>query len=465
MNNKLTVLYVEDDHDVIASMSEILEDLFDEVVIATNGQEALSLYEIYHIDLIITDINMPHMNGIEFIRHIREENNNIPILLVTAQNENEYLMESIKLKVDGYILKPINVFNFIEDIEKIIQNIKIKKELAQSEKILEEYKDAIDSSSIISKADTKGNITFVNDSFCEISGYTKEELIGNNHNIVRDPETPKSVFKILWETIQNKKNWSGILKNKKKNGEPYYVKTLISPIVDDNNEIIEYIGIRQDITELELYKENIEKQLSLATQEIINTQKEVVFTMGAIGETRSKETGLHVKRVAEYSYLFAKLYGLSEKESSLLRQASPMHDIGKVGIPDAILNKPGKLTAEEFKIMKTHSILGYEMLKHSEKSILKTAATVAYEHHEKWDGSGYPRGLKEDDIHIFGRITAVADVFDALGHSRVYKKAWDLESIYELFRKERGKHFDPQLIDIFFNNLDQFLAIKKELSD
>jgi response regulator RpfG family c-di-GMP phosphodiesterase len=187
--------------------------------------------------------------------------------------------------------------------------------------------------------------------------------------------------------------------------------------------------------------------------------------MGAIGETRSKETGLHVKRVAEYSYLLGKFWGLSEEDASLLKQASPMHDIGKVGIADDILNKPAKLTFEEFEIMKTHAEIGYEMLKHSKRPILKASSMVAISHHEKWDGSGYPKGLKGERIPIFGRITAIADVFDALGHDRCYKKAWPLENILELFRNEKGKHFDPSLVDLFFENLDEFLEIRDSMQD
>ncbi len=199
--------------------------------------------------------------------------------------------------------------------------------------------------------------------------------------------------------------------------------------------------------------------------EIEETQKEVVFTMGAIGESRSKETGNHVKRVAEYSSLLALYYGLSEKDAEMLRQASPMHDIGKIAIPDAILNKAGRLDEEERKIMDKHVIYGYDMLKYSTRPLLKTASIVALEHHEKWDGTGYPNGLKEEEIHIFGRITAVADVFDALGSDRVYKKAWNDEEIFELFRNEKGKHFDPTLIDIFFDNLEKFLAIRDTFKD
>lgn len=182
--------------------------------------------------------------------------------------------------------------------------------------------------------------------------------------------------------------------------------------------------------------------------------------MGAIGETRSKETGDHVKRVAEYSKLLALKCGISLKEAEEIKMASPMHDIGKVGIPDNILNKPGKLTDDEFEIMKTHAELGYEMLKSSHQPLLKTASIISMQHHEKWDGSGYPKGLEGENIHLYGRITAIADVFDALGHDRVYKKAWPLERILDLFKEGRGKHFDPNLIDLFLNNLDDFLKIK-----
>lgn len=187
--------------------------------------------------------------------------------------------------------------------------------------------------------------------------------------------------------------------------------------------------------------------------------------MGEIGETRSKETGNHVKRVAEYSKLLAELSGLSAKEADILFTASPMHDIGKVGIPDAILNKPGRLDDQEWKIMKTHSVIGYNILKNSKREVLKAAAIVAREHHEKWDGSGYPRGLKENEIHIYGRITAIADVFDALGSDRCYKKAWEDEKIFQLLLDEKGKHFDPTLVELFMNNVEEFKKIRDKYKD
>ncbi|MDF1874846.1 HD domain-containing protein [Sulfurimonas sp. SAG-AH-194-I05] len=200
-------------------------------------------------------------------------------------------------------------------------------------------------------------------------------------------------------------------------------------------------------------------------QEIEDTQREVVFTMGAVGESRSKETGNHVKRVAEYSKLLALAYGLPKEEAELLKQASPMHDIGKVAIPDSVLNKPGRFNAKERKIMDTHAELGYKMTNQSERPILKAASIVSHEHHERWDGKGYPRQLSGEDIHIYGRITAIADVFDALGSDRVYKKAWNDEKILKLFREERAKQFDPKLVDLLFENIDKIFAIRETFKD
>ncbi len=213
------------------------------------------------------------------------------------------------------------------------------------------------------------------------------------------------------------------------------------------------------------FKNLLKEDTRVILEDIINTQKEIIYTMGEIAETRSKETGNHVKRVAEYSKILALKLGLKEDEAELLKLASPMHDIGKVGIPDNILNKPGKLTKDEFEIMKTHAKLGFNMLKYSNKKILKAAAIVSHGHHEKYDGSGYPNGLKGEEIHIYARITAVADVFDALGSDRVYKKAWEDDKIWQLFRDESSKHFDPNIIDIFFENLDEILAFRDANKD
>ena len=196
-----------------------------------------------------------------------------------------------------------------------------------------------------------------------------------------------------------------------------------------------------------------------------DSQRELSYILGEAVEKRSKETGSHVKRVANYSYLLAIKAGLAEYDAEVIKLASPLHDLGKIAIPDHILNKPGKHDADEWAIMQQHAELGYQILQHSSNEILQMGAIIAQQHHEKWNGKGYPQGLSADNIHIAGRITALADVFDALGSDRCYKKAWPLTQIIELIRTERGQHFDPALADILLNNLDAFLAIRDAYPD
>ncbi|MDP5137295.1 HD domain-containing protein [Rheinheimera baltica] len=195
------------------------------------------------------------------------------------------------------------------------------------------------------------------------------------------------------------------------------------------------------------------------------SQRELSYILGEAVEKRSKETGSHVKRVANYSYLLAIKCGLSEYEAEKIKLSSPLHDLGKIAIPDNILNKPGKHDADEWAIMQQHAYLGYQILQHSTNEILQMGAIIAHQHHEKWNGKGYPQGVSGHNIHIAGRITALADVFDALGSDRCYKKAWPLEEIIELIRNERGQHFDPTLADILLNNLDAFLVIRDAYPD
>ena len=166
-----------------------------------------------------------------------------------------------------------------------------------------------------------------------------------------------------------------------------------------------------------------------------------------------------------YSRLLAKACGLSQKEINNIYIASPMHDIGKMAIPDDILKKPGKLTDDEMEVMKNHAHIGFDMLKTSKRDILKMSASIANEHHEKYDGNGYPRGLVGEGINIYARIVALADVFDALGSSRVYKEKWNMDSIVEFIKEERGKHFDPKIVDLFFENFDEILKIHENNLD
>lgn len=194
--------------------------------------------------------------------------------------------------------------------------------------------------------------------------------------------------------------------------------------------------------------------------EIEGTQRDMIFTLGESIETRSKETGQHVRRMAEYSRIIALGIGMSDRDAEIIEIASPLHDFGKIGIPDSILHKPGTLNDEEWTLMKTHSEIGETLLSNSKREILKAASMIAGQHHEHWNGKGYPRGLKGEDIHIFGRIAAVADVFDALGTKRCYKDAWPLSQIVDYLKEQRGVQFDPQIIDWVLDNVDEMSKVR-----
>ena len=597
-NRFKTVLVVDDSFVVREQIKSILSNRNYNLIEAINTNEALNKISTNKIDLMLLDLELEGLSGYDFLvknKKLILDEQKIKVVFITGNISSNFIRDAFRLGVKDIIKKPYAIEELILKTDLFINDKDVEDEMICSKQLLEQYKNTVDRSSIVSKTDFKGNITYVNEAFCKISGYKEEELIGKPHNIVRHPDMDSSVFKEMWHTIKDlKQPWSGIVKNRKKDGNFYWVQTIINPILDENGNILEFIGIRTDITEIEktkeylkdqydisqnnfqevmnlskLYENAIEKSniiLRLNTNKIItyaneefykisgftkeelvgknyyyirnvssnddsyilkmweelsngniwkgqisnifkdgkthhfiaivvpiinlngeiieymsirkeiteviklheeleDTQREIIYKMGEIGESRSNETGNHVKRVANYSKLLATLYGLNEKECDILFTASPMHDIGKVGIPDAILNKAGKLDDDEWKIMRKHCVIGYNILKNSKREILKAAAIVAMEHHEKWDGTGYPRKIKEKEIHIYGRITAIADVFDALGSDRCYKKAWEDEEIFELIRNQKAKHFDPELVDLFFENIDKFIEIRDRYKD
>lgn len=197
-------------------------------------------------------------------------------------------------------------------------------------------------------------------------------------------------------------------------------------------------------------------------EKLIQSQSELINRLSDVIEARSEEVAFHVDRVAEIAYLLANKVGLSDEDSSLLKLVAPLHDVGKIGIPESILNKPGKLTFEEYEIMKEHAMIGYRILKGSGLEILEAGALVAKEHHEFWNGKGYPFGIAGEEIHIFGRITIIADVFDALGHKRVYKEAWPFDEVMDYMVKNSGVMFDPYLIDILVESKTELIKIYKK---
>lgn len=226
-------------------------------------------------------------------------------------------------------------------------------------------------------------------------------------------------------------------------------------------------------THLELYKAKkilTNNNLSLETKlkleekriftELEKSQKEMIFVLSELVESVSDETGKHIKRVAEYSRLLAHYHpAITEEDADVIYHASPLHDIGKMGIPNEILHKKGALTEEEFRIMQTHTSIAHSYLKVPDRKIMKAADIIAHQHHEKYNGKGYPQGLQGEEIHIFGRIVAIADVFDALTHKRVYKDAWSVNDAVSYIAEHSGTQFDPYLVELFEANIDEFITI------
>ncbi len=220
-------------------------------------------------------------------------------------------------------------------------------------------------------------------------------------------------------------------------------------------------------TQLALFNQSRELAIKVKqkTAELAATQLKVIQKLGRAAEYKDNETGMHVIRMSHYTHILAKAAGMCEADADMLMAASPMHDIGKIGISDAILRKPGKLTDEEFGEMKKHAEIGAEIIGDNESDLLKMAKIVAISHHEKWNGTGYPYGLKGEDIPRIGRIVAIADVFDALTCERPYKRAWSVEEAISHLQQQAGEHFDPQLVPLFLEHMDEITEIMQSFKD
>ena len=248
--------------------------------------------------------------------------------------------------------------------------------------------------------------------------------------------------------------------------KPYNIKVLCS-------RTLNYAKLNQTTTQIKNQNEYLEQEVANRTVELQEalklskeTEYEISTRLGRASESRDPETGGHIKRMSHYSKLLAELHGLSEDECELILYAAPLHDIGKIAIADNILLKPGRFEKEEFEIMKMHAQLGAQMLEGADRyPVIKAGHIIALQHHEKYDGTGYPNGKKGKDIHLYARIVTIADVFDALCSKRVYKEPMPLEKVLSIMKNDAGTHFDPQLVELFLNNIDKFLKIKEIFKD
>ncbi|MDX9742583.1 MAG: EAL domain-containing protein [Arcobacteraceae bacterium] len=307
VSKNLSLLYVEDNEDVRKATLYFLEEFFDDIIIAKDGSEGFQAFydsniseSIHKIDLIITDINMPIESGLSMAKRIRELDEHIPILILSAYSDTNYFLESISLGIDGYILKPIEMKQFVKVLNKVITKINTELTLQHNLHLLQQYQNLTDKSAIISKTDSHGIITYVNEEFCKTSKYSQEELIGHSHRIIRHPDNPTSLFTEMWDTIKNKKQmWKGVVRNLNKDKGSYYVNATITPILDTNNEVIEYIALRNDITEVM----NPRRQL----QDAIFNAEEPLVVMLKIENYDNIENFLGKDMIEEIDKRFSKL--------------------------------------------------------------------------------------------------------------------------------------------------------------
>lgn len=316
------------------------------LVLVQDPTQVLEIYQLQRTDLILLDINMPHLDGFGVMEQLKALNDPLlpPIVILTAQHSQDFLLRALNAGARDFITKPF-------DRNELLARVRNMLDAQLAHRLVYEQKDVLD----------------------------------------------------------------------------------------------EMVRIRTD--------------------ELRRTRLQVVQRLGRAAEYRDNETGNHILRMSHISALLAKSIGWSNADCELMLHASPMHDIGKIGIPDHILLKPGKFEPAEWEIMKTHAIIGANILDGDDSDLMTCAREIALTHHEKWDGSGYPQGLSGEAIPITGRIAALADVFDALTSARPYKKAWTADAAVGLIKENRGTHFDPELVDVFLEQLPEVLKIGGRFSE
>ena len=481
------VLIVDDEESVHVITKSVLKDLeIDgrriEFFSAFTADQAITvLKDVDEIAVVFLDVVMEtNEAGLEACRRIREElkNDIVRIILRTGQPgsapEHEvivkYRINDYKEKTDlssaklfSCVITAVRSFQDLMKLEHSQQGLRKVIQATNSIagiKSITLFLEGITNHLSFILGANKSAVATSNSGFTlacrdldshQLLSSTGDLAVSDNSRV---SDLPDDIQKIINDCFSAKRSiirdnmYAGFFRFGKKQ---HYIFCLAT-----NSDLVE---IDQNL--LNIFSANINIALDnlFLNQEIITTQKELIEKLGEVVEKRSSEASQHVKRVADFSYQLAKDYGLNEAAAKLLNSASPMHDVGKVGIPDAILLKPGKLTEDDFEVMKTHAQIGFEIFRTSDSGLLKAAAVISLNHHEKWDGSGYPNGKSGEEIHIFGRITAVADVFDALYHARCYKPAWPIEDIVEYFEQQSGSHFDPKLVEIVLADLETYREI------
>lgn len=469
-----------------------------EFLSAYSAAEAkLVMAEYSDIAVILLDVVMEEEDsGLKLVKYIRDELKNVKVRIILRTGQPGYApQKEVIMNYDINDYKEKNLLTSSQLYISVITALRSYRDLDELDYRQEKLARALDATSRVLSMNNVNDMasTFLSEAhqfaeftnaFALITTTMKNETLeyqdlmqnGNIYGIGHYATIKEQEIEDLYlQGIKACLSQSNFEENYSATNE-----LLVSLSKKEGHLGLIYIYFDEDLSEndrslIELYSRNVltaiqsllynqallEKQMEINNKniEIIETQREMVMKLGEVVEYKSKETANHTNRVAEMASIIGQEIGLSSDECSLLKFSAPMHDVGKIGIEDKLLNKAGKLTEAEYNVIKNHSVIGYDLFKSSKRKLLNTCAIVALQHHERWDGTGYPNGLKGQNIHLFGRIVALVDVFDALTHNRVYKAAWTVDEAKAYIVQQKGKHFDPQLVEVFVSSLPKLIEV------
>ena len=443
LQHHYNILSIDDNQNNLFTLNALLSTISNvNPLEALGAKEALDILLKQNIDLILCDIQMPDINGFELARMLKsnKRTKNIPIIFVTAVfKSEEFVQEGFDIGAIDYLTKPIDDSQLLNKITLYLRIFEEQKRAQESEKLLYDVAQSIGDG--IYTIDKEGKTTFINKEAIKILGFSVSELMGKDiHNLIHYKDINNQKILPNECKIHNNMLIGDIYKEENeylihKDGHHIAVSIEATPLFMDNNIVGSAIVFRDKTTKQKV--EDLEK-------EKLTNQEQIIHSMIDMIESRDSYTAGHTKRVAEYSVMIAKEMGYNEGEIELLKNAAWLHDIGKISTPDSVLLKPGQLNNTEYSLIKDHLTAGYEMLRKIDQ--YQEIANIMREHHEKFDGSGYPRGLKGEEIRPLSRIMIVADAFDAMTTNRVYKPRKTVEVALAELQELSGKHFHSEVV-------------------
>jgi PAS domain S-box-containing protein len=457
------ILATDDRPEVLRLVDRTLGDGY-ECSFAENVAEARKQLASGEFELALCDIQMPGESGLVLVEELAREHPDTAIVLVTGVDDSEVAERAFELGAHGYLVKPFSAGQLrITTINALRQRRLELGQRAHSRALEERLQMLMDVAPVpVYIKDRQRRYTIANRVAHEVAGLVPNELIGLTDKDIMSPEAERAVAATDHEILENGATFEG--------EETIVVggteRTFLSvkfPYVDDSGEIAGITGISTDITgkkRAEELQKALAAEQARAIVELRQSRLETVEHLAKAIEMHDTETGRHINRMAVVAAFLGRQLGLTAERVVLLRAAAPMHDIGKVATPDEILRKEGPLTPAEREEMERHTTVGHQILAGSDNELLSLGATIALTHHERWDGSGYPAGLRGEEIPLEGRIVAVADVFDALLSDRSYRPAMSLEEAVAVMRKGRRTHFDPEVLDLLLGHLDEVVTLR-----